>query len=82
MRCAVCEGGDPRAEDRELMDWAWSNGYVVLQIRTQDLRPAAIGGTVVRVLTEHRAALLKGAILTVDERGSRVRVLPLESSLT
>jgi predicted nuclease of predicted toxin-antitoxin system len=93
--------GDPRAHDRELMDWARSNGCVVftndldfsallaitrgagpsvLQIRTQDLLPAAIGGTVVRVLAEHRAALLDGAILTVDDRGSRVRVLPLKSS--
>lgn len=93
--------GDPRAQDRELMDWARSNGCVVftndldfsallaitrgagpsvLQIRTQDLLPEAIGVTVVRVLTEHRAALLDGAILTVDDRGSRVRVLPLKSS--
>lgn len=55
-------------------------GPSVLQIRTQDLLPAAVGGTVVRVLAEHRAALLEGAILTVDERGSRVRVLPLKSS--
>ena len=93
--------GDPRANDRELMDWARSNGCVVftndldfsallaitrgagpsvLQIRTQDLLPAAVGGTVVRVLAEHRDALLDGAILTVDDRGSRVRVLPLKSS--
>ena len=63
--------GDPRANDRELMDWARSNGCVVftndldfsallairrgagpstLQVRTQNLLPAAIGGTVVRCL--------------------------------
>ena len=29
---------------------------------------------------EHRTVLLEGAILTVDEHRSRVRVLPLESS--
>ena len=93
--------GDPRAEDREVMDWARSNGCVVftndldfsallaltrgtgpsvLQIRTQDLLPAAVGGTVVRLLAEHRDVLRDGAILTVDDRGSRVRILPLKSS--
>ena len=90
--------GDPRAEDRELMAWARSNGYVVftkerdfsallaitrgagpsvLQIRTQDLMPAAVGSTVDRLLAEHRDVLLDGAILTLDDRGSRVRILPL-----
>ena len=93
--------GDPRAEDRELMTWARSNGYVVftndldfsallaitrgsgpsvLQIRTQDLMPAAVGNTVVRLLEAHRNVLLDGAILTLDVRGSRVRILPLKSS--
>ena len=55
-------------------------GPSVLQVRTQDLLPAAIGGTILRLLTEHRSALLEGAILTVDDRGSRVRILPLKSS--
>jgi predicted nuclease of predicted toxin-antitoxin system len=87
--------GDPRAEDRELMAWARSNGCVVftndldfsallaitrgtgpsvLQIRTQDLLPAAVVRTVVRLLGEHLSVLLDGAILTVDENGSRVRI--------
>jgi predicted nuclease of predicted toxin-antitoxin system len=56
------------------------SGPSVLQVRTQDLLPAAIGGTILRLLTEHRSALLEGAILTVDDRGSRVRILPLKSS--
>jgi predicted nuclease of predicted toxin-antitoxin system len=66
--------GDPRADDRELMDWARSNGCVVftndldfsallaitrgsgpsvLQLRTQDLMRAAVGGTVLSLLSEH-----------------------------
>ena len=54
-------------------------GPSVLQIRTQDLMPAAVGDTVVRLLEQHRETLLDGAIITLDERGSRVRILPLKS---
>lgn len=54
-------------------------GPSVLQIRTQDLMPAAVGSIVVRLLAEHRGVLLDGAIITVDDRGSRVRILPLKS---
>ena len=56
------------------------SGPSVLQIRTQDLMPAAVGGTVLSLLSEHRHSLLEGAILTVDDRGARVRILPLKSS--
>jgi predicted nuclease of predicted toxin-antitoxin system len=55
-------------------------GPSVLQLRTQDLMPAAIGRIVLQVIAAHHDALLDGAILTVYERGSRVRVLPLKVS--
>ena len=50
----------------------------MLQVRTQDVLPAAIGDLVIRVLGEHVDALEKGSILTVDLLGARVRSLPIE----
>ena len=51
-------------------------GPSVLQIRTHDVLPDALGARVVRVLRQHGAALDEGAIVSVDELTSRVRVLP------
>ena len=53
-------------------------GPSVLQIRTQDLMPSAIGATIVSVLREHSRALNDGAILTISDLGSRVRILPIK----
>jgi predicted nuclease of predicted toxin-antitoxin system len=55
-----------------------ASGPNVLQVRTQDVLPAAIGELVIRVLDVHANALEKGAILTVDLLGARVRFLPIE----
>lgn len=55
-----------------------ANGPSVLQVRTQDVLPEALGLLVIRVLREHADALEKGAILTVDLLGARVRYLPIE----
>ena len=55
-----------------------ASGPSVVQVRTQDVLPAAIGSLLIRVLGEHAAALEKGAILTVDALGARVRILPIE----
>src|SRR6266508_4259216 len=52
-------------------------GPSVLQVRTQDVLPDAIGSDVVRVLRDHRPALDEGAIVSIDELTSRVRVLPV-----
>jgi uncharacterized protein (DUF433 family) len=57
---------------------AWRTQEV--EVPTQDLMPAAVGCTVLSLLSEHRNSLLEGAILTVDARGARVRILPLKSS--
>jgi predicted nuclease of predicted toxin-antitoxin system len=48
----------------------------VIQVRTQDVFPEVLGDQLVKVLQEHQSALEKGALLTVDEAKSRVRILP------
>ena len=67
--------GEPTATDAVIMAWAREHGFVV--IRTQDVLPDAIGSGVLRVLHEHTAALDQGAIISMDELTSRVRVLPI-----
>jgi predicted nuclease of predicted toxin-antitoxin system len=57
-----------------------AQGPSVLQIRTHDVLPAAVGLLVVRLLVEHAEALEKGAILSVDLLGARVRTLPIDRS--
>lgn len=57
-----------------------ANGPSVLQVRTQDVLPAAIGRDVVRVLTMRAQAFDAGAIVTIDKLKSRVRVLPIGRS--
>lgn len=54
-----------------------ARGPSVIQVRTQDVLPDAIGPDIVRVLRDQRAALDQGAIVSVDELTSRVRVLPI-----
>jgi len=55
-------------------------GPSVVQIRTQDVLPDTIGSDVVRVLRDHSTALEQGAIVSIDELASRVRVLPVRRS--
>lgn len=54
-----------------------ATGPSVIQARTQDVLPDAIGSDVVRVLRTHSAELEQGAIVTLDKVRSRVRVLPI-----
>jgi predicted nuclease of predicted toxin-antitoxin system len=54
-------------------------GPSVLQIRLQDLLPDAAGAVVLHVLRQHETMLDAGAILTLTDNGTRVRVLPLRS---
>jgi len=49
----------------------------VLQVRTQDVLPTAIGQIVVRALHTSRAHLETGALVTVDPNRSRIRLLPI-----
>jgi predicted nuclease of predicted toxin-antitoxin system len=54
-----------------------ATGPSVIQVRTQDTLPTAIGDLVVRVLSDFSDALAAGSIISADETTSRVRVLPL-----
>ena len=91
--------GDPRATDREIMEWARAHEHVVfthdldfgallamthatgpsvVQVRTQDVLPEAIEALIVKVLTDYRDALQRGAIVSVDQVLARVRILPIQ----
>ena len=49
----------------------------VVQIRTQDLLSDDVVSAVVRALEAHRGHIERGALLSIDEAATRVRVLPL-----
>lgn len=51
-------------------------GPSVIQIRTQDVMPQSLGSRMVQILRQHQPVLEKGALVTVDETRSRVRILP------
>jgi predicted nuclease of predicted toxin-antitoxin system len=54
-----------------------ATGPSVLQVRGQNILPEDIGPAVISALRQHDAALASGALVVVDLRKSRVRVLPL-----
>jgi predicted nuclease of predicted toxin-antitoxin system len=53
-------------------------GPSVLQVRTHDVLPDTIAALVLSVLADHAEALLRGALVSVDETSARVRVLPIK----
>jgi predicted nuclease of predicted toxin-antitoxin system len=53
------------------------SGPSVLQVRGQDVLPEHMGPVVFAALRQYDAALAAGAIVVVEERKSRVRVLPV-----
>jgi predicted nuclease of predicted toxin-antitoxin system len=56
-------------------------GPSVIQLRTLDVMPDAIGSDVLRVLRQHGADLTAGSIVSVNRITARVRVLPLRRPL-
>ena len=50
----------------------------VIQVRTQDVTPGAIGALVVGALRQFEGALEKGALIVLDEARARARILPLK----
>jgi predicted nuclease of predicted toxin-antitoxin system len=50
----------------------------VIQVRSQDVMPEAIGVDVIGVLRQHADQLQVGAIITIDEMTSRLRILPIQ----
>ena len=55
-------------------------GPSVIQLRTQDLLSDAAVSIVVNALEAHRETIERGALLSIDEAGRRVRMLPLRRS--
>ncbi len=49
----------------------------VIQVRTQDVSPGHLGALLVTALRAHGEALESGALLTIDESKSRIRILPI-----
>jgi predicted nuclease of predicted toxin-antitoxin system len=49
----------------------------VVQLRAEDVRPDVIGATVVSALRQMESELAAGALLTVDLKRTRMRLLPL-----
>ncbi len=49
----------------------------VVQIRTQDLLSDAVVSAVADALKTHREHIERGALLSIDEAATRVRMLPL-----
>jgi len=52
----------------------------VVQIRTQDLLSDEAVSTVAKALEAHREDIERGALLSIDEGGTRLRMLPLKGS--
>ena len=54
-----------------------ANGPSVLQVRAADVSPHRLGNAVLAALEQHGEVLSSGALVVVDERRSRVRLLPI-----
>src|SRR3989442_11024573 len=50
----------------------------VLQVRTQDVTPAALGPKVIAALRQFASVLADGALISLDEHRSRARILQLK----
>ncbi len=55
-----------------------AEGPSVIQVRTQDVTPAAIGKLVINALRRFQTELEKGALIVLDEATVRARILPLK----
>lgn len=54
-------------------------GPSVFQIRSQDVTPRRMSPLVLKALADYRSFLESGALVTIDEGSSRVRILPFGS---
>ncbi len=53
----------------------------VIQLRTEDIRPSAMGNQVLFALRKAEQELHDGALVTVDPRKNRLRLLPLKKTI-
>lgn len=54
-----------------------AGGPSVIQVRTQDVMPNALGNDVVRVLRMRAVEIERGAVVSIDKVRDRVRILPI-----
>jgi predicted nuclease of predicted toxin-antitoxin system len=54
-----------------------ATGPSVIQVRTQDTLPSAIGEVVMRAIQATNEQLAKGALVTVEPDRFRIRILPI-----
>jgi predicted nuclease of predicted toxin-antitoxin system len=57
-----------------------ADGPSVVQVRTQDLLSDSVVSIVANALEAHREDIGRGALLSIDEGGTRARMLPLKGS--
>ncbi|MEA5505192.1 DUF5615 family PIN-like protein [Halotia wernerae UHCC 0503] len=50
----------------------------VIQVRTQDILPNSIENLVISALNQFESLLESGALVTIDQAQSRVRILPIK----
>lgn len=55
-----------------------TQGPSVIQVRTQDIMPQSLGDRLVKILQQYESVLEKGALMTIDESRSKVRILPFQ----
>ncbi|MFI5397526.1 MAG: DUF5615 family PIN-like protein [Candidatus Binatia bacterium] len=54
-----------------------AEGPSVIQVRTQDVTPQHLEGTITSALRQHVTLLEGGVLITIDEARARARILPL-----
>ena len=54
-----------------------AHGPSVVQVRTQDVTPTALGAIMIRLIRQHGETLKDGALISLDEASARVRILPI-----
>jgi predicted nuclease of predicted toxin-antitoxin system len=59
-----------------------AEGPSVIQIRTQDISPDHAKNLLINIINQFTKNLLQGALISVDEEKSRVRLLPLRLEKT
>jgi len=52
----------------------------VVQIRAEDVSPNAIGKQIIAALQQMASELEDGALMTIDQNSTRLRVLPFQST--
>ena len=60
-----------------VLDSSKLTGPSVIQLRAQDVTPDRTGTLVLEALTRHEVELRQGALVSVDDDNSRLRLLPL-----